>query len=203
MSVASTVVWHWGNDTAVKGAPRTRTNRTHGSLPLLCSLCSPISPTPRSWTPSETDRDGDREQVTHTWWDGRQSSERRADASGVNPNENPANPVNDICSRESDFLIHSTVVHQSRHFRTHHRRRDRISSKQLETLQLGPSADAAGAAEGKHPWAPILISHIQGCTGAETSLPAMSSPSLRGVLLLISKTLATQNLAVGWPGAGN
>ena len=46
------------------------------------------------------------------------------------------------------------VIHQLRHFRAHHTRRDRISSKQLETLQLGPSADAAGAAEGKHPRAP-------------------------------------------------
>ena len=54
--VASTVLWHWGNDTAVKGAPSNRTNGTHGSLPLLCSLCNPISPTPRSWTPSEIDR---------------------------------------------------------------------------------------------------------------------------------------------------
>lgn len=58
--VCSTVVWHWGNDTAVKGAPSNRTNGTHGSLPLLCSLCNPISPTPRSWTPSERQTEGQR-----------------------------------------------------------------------------------------------------------------------------------------------
>lgn len=49
--------------------PQVRTNGTHGILPLLCSRCNPISPTPRSWTRSETvgmgvgGRDRDSEQV--------------------------------------------------------------------------------------------------------------------------------------------
>lgn len=74
-----TEVWHWGNDIAVKGAPERliETNRTFGSLPLLCSLCNPIFPTPQSWTPSVTERgtEMETENRLQTGWNGRKQGQ--------------------------------------------------------------------------------------------------------------------------------
>lgn len=69
---ASSVLWHWGNDTAA-GGPRATELMAPPRLypPLLCSRCNPKSPKPRSWTPSEADTG-----IESRWHNGRGTDSR-------------------------------------------------------------------------------------------------------------------------------
>lgn len=109
------------------------------------------------------------------------------------------------------LILPPLVIHQWHHIHTHHRRCDRISSKQLETPHLAPSADAAGAAEGKQlslclcslsysspsPRPHFRYSRLHWSRNQLPLLRPLHQCITEGLLLLISKNLSYTKVSSG------